>query len=138
MQQSLVDEFLLIDDAQERLALIVDRARHAPRLPPEDRVPDHQVRGCTSAVWLIGRVQAGRCHFRADADSPLVRGLVLFVADYFNNSPPAEILAASIDPLSALGLTKNLSPTRRNGLAAVHAAIRAFAQTQLSAPAAPP
>ena len=35
------------------------------------------------------------------------------------------------DPLAALDLTKNLSPTRRNGLASARATIRAFAEKNL-------
>ncbi len=131
MQQSSVDEFLHFDDAHERLAAIVDRARRSPRLAPDERSPAHHVRGCASAVWLIPELRDARCHFRADADSPLIRGLVVLLADYFSDSTPAEILAADTNPLAALDLIKNLSPTRRHGLAAVHATIRAFAQSVL-------
>lgn len=133
MQQSLLDDLLLIDDAQERLALVVDRARATPRFTADERSPVRLVRGCTSPVWLLPRYDAGLCHFRADADSPLVRGLVVLLADYFNHSTPAEILASDTDPLAVLGLSKNLSPTRLHGLAAVRAAIRAFAAAQLAA-----
>ena len=46
----------------------------------------------------------------------------------FNATPPAEILATDADPLEALDLMRNLSPTRRNGLAAVRATILDFAR----------
>ena len=36
------------------------------------------------------------------------------------------------DPLEALDLAKNLSPTRRNGLASARATIRAFATQHIS------
>jgi hypothetical protein len=38
------------------------------------------------------------------------------------------VAASTLEPLDALGVTRNLSPTRRNGLAAVRKAIAAFAQ----------
>lgn len=128
-QQSLLEGLALIDDPQERLAVAVDRSRRTPSLPAAQRTPEHRVPGCVSAVWLVATLHEGRCRFRADADSPLVRGLVLLLCDYFDGGSPAEIAAGDADPLDALDLTRNLSPTRRNGLAAVRAAIRRFAES---------
>lgn len=127
---ALVDDFAPIDDLQERLNLIVDRARRQPPLPPATRTDDHRVLGCVSAVWLTAEPRDGKLHFHADADSPLVRGLVLFVTDFFSGAPPAEIAASDADPLQALDLLKNLSPTRRNGLSAVRQRIRTLAASQ--------
>lgn len=126
-QQQLIDDYGLIENSQERLAAVVDQARRTAPLPATDRVDDHRVRGCVSSVWLVAELRAGHCHFRADADGPLVRGLVLLVCEFFNGAAPAEILADDADPLALLDLTRNLSPTRQNGLASLRAAIRAFA-----------
>ena len=46
----------------------------------------------------------------------------------------AESPSGRAEPLEALDLTRNLSPTRRNGLAAVRQAIRAFAQRAAAKP----
>lgn len=127
-QKSLLDDLAIIDDPQERLAAAVERARRRPPLAATERNPARRVPGCTSLVWLVPAFVDGRCHFRADADSPLVRGLVVLLADFFSGATPAEILAIEADPLETLGLTQHLSPTRRNGLAAVRAAIRAYAE----------
>lgn len=128
-QQSFLDDLLVIDDVQERLGAVVDRARRLPPLPPELRTDDRRVPGCVSAVWLAPELRDGRCHFRADADSPLVRGLVRLLCDAFDGGTPAEIAASTVEPLEVLDLARNLSLTRRNGLAAVRAAIRAFAES---------
>lgn len=69
----------------------------------------------------------GGCRFRSDADSPLVRGLVTLLSDFFSDLTPAEILKTDVDPLELLDINRSLSPTRRHGLAAVIAAIRSFA-----------
>jgi cysteine desulfuration protein SufE len=129
VQQQLLDDFLLIENAQERLSAVVDRARRRLPLPAAERTDVHRVPGCVSQVWLVGELRDGRCNFRCDADGPLVKGLVAFLCDFFSDAAPAEILAGDADPLAALDLLENLSPTRRNGLAAVRAAIRAFAQS---------
>jgi cysteine desulfuration protein SufE len=113
---------------QERLAVVVDRGRRLPALPAADRTDAHRVAGCVSVVWLVGELRSGVCHFRSDAESPLVRGLVAFVCEFFTGATPAEILASDLDPLAAGGIAPHLSPTRQNGLAAVRAAIRSFAR----------
>ena len=126
-QQQLVDDFAIIEDAQERLSAVIDRAKHLPPLPAADRTEDHRVSGCVSQVWVVGELRGGRCFFRCDADGPLVKGLVAFLCEYFSGAIPTEIAASDADPLEALGLMSNLSPTRHNGLAAVRARIRELA-----------
>jgi len=132
-RQALIEDHLLIENPQERLAAVVDRARRRPPLPADERTDVHRVPGCVSQVWLVGELRDGRCHFRCDADGPLVKCLVAFLCDYFSGATPTEILADSTDPLAALDLLKNLSPTRQNGLAAVHTTIRTIAKRYLLA-----
>ncbi|MEY3775522.1 MAG: Cysteine desulfuration protein SufE [Verrucomicrobiota bacterium] len=127
-RQALIEDHLLIENPQERLAAVVDRARRRPPLPADERTEAHRVPGCVSQVWLIPELRDGCCHFRCDADGPLVKGLVAFLCDYFSGATPAEILADTTDPLAALDLLKNLSPTRQNGLAAVRRAISTIAK----------
>jgi cysteine desulfuration protein SufE len=132
-QQQLAADLAIIDDVQERLAAVVDRAKKRPPFPAAERTDEFRVRGCVSVVYLAGTIDAaGRCQFRCDADSPLVRGLVVLLCDFFSGATPAEIMASDADPLAALALTKNLSPTRQNGLASARAAIRAFAAAHLA------
>lgn len=126
-QQQLLDDLNLIEDAQERLAIVVDRARKLAPLPEMHRTDDYRVPGCVSQVWLVSELRDGRCHFQCDADGPLVKGLVALVCDFYSDTAPADIIADDTDPLTELRLLANLSPTRRNGLAAVRAAIKRFA-----------
>ena len=136
-QQSLVDGFLHHHDRHERLSAIVERSRRVHHLTAAERIPQNRVIGCSSSVWLIPTISDGRCHFRSDADSPVVRGLVALLADFFNGATPLEITTSDADPLEVLDLKRGLTPTRRNGLAAVSAAIHAFAKSQLNS-AIPP
>ena len=131
--QQLVEDLAVLDDPQERLALVVDRARRAPPLAAADRSDANRVRGCVSVVWLVGELREGGCFFRCDAESPVVRGLVALLCEFFSGFAPEVIADTAVDPLETLGLLKNLSPTRRNGLAAARHAIRAFAAAQRGA-----
>lgn len=129
--QQLTDDLAIIDDPQERMALIVDRAKKLPPLAESERTESHRVRGCISLVYLVGEVREGHCSFRCEADSPLVRGLVALLCSFYSGATPAEIVASNADPIEALGLHQSLSPTRRNGLASARATIRAFAEAQV-------
>jgi cysteine desulfuration protein SufE len=129
-QQRLVDELAVFEDPHERLTAVIDRAKKRAALPADQRIEANRVGGCVSVVWLTAEFRTGQCHFHADAEGPLVRGLVVLLADFFSGATPDDIATTTADPLQALDLTRNLSPTRRNGLAATRAAIQAFAQRQ--------
>jgi cysteine desulfuration protein SufE len=126
-QTQMIEDLTIIDDPQERLSLVVDRARKRPPLPEAERTEAHRVKGCISQAWLVGERRDGRCYFRCDADSPLVRGLLVLLCDLYSDAAPAEIVATEPALIEELGLARNLSPTRLNGLRSVRAAIRDFA-----------
>jgi cysteine desulfuration protein SufE len=128
-QRLLADDLSVIPDVHERLSHVVGLAHKTARLPEAERSDANRVRGCVSAVWLVGEVREGRCWFRGDADGPLVRGLVAFLCDFFSGNTADEIVSSDADPLGALGLVRNLSPTRQNGFASVRQAIRKFAES---------
>lgn len=128
----LADDLAVVDDPQERLSLVVDRARRMAPLPAAERLEANRVPGCVSVVWLVGELRDGCCRFRCHAESPVVHGLVALLCEFFTGFAPELIANSDADPLEALGLVQNLSPTRRNGLAAARAAIKAFAQRQIS------
>ncbi|HVZ64263.1 MAG TPA: SufE family protein [Lacunisphaera sp.] len=125
--RQLVEDYSLIDDPQERLAAVVDAARRMPPLDAIHRTERNRVPGCVSQAWLVAEVRDGRCHFRADADSPLVRGLVKLLCDFYSGATPLEVTMTEPNLLDELGLARNLSATRLNGLRSVRAKIREFA-----------
>jgi len=96
-------------------------------LPDNERTEANRVKGCISQAWLASEVRDGRCYFRCDADSPLVRGLLALLCDLYSEASPAEVAATEPALFEELNLARNLSPTRLNGLRSVRAAIRAFA-----------
>lgn len=126
-QRQLIEDYAIIPDPQERLAAVVDHARRRPPLAETERTEAHRVKGCVSQAWIVGEVRDGRCHFRSDADSPLVRGLLVLLCDFYSDATPADVVATEPALLEELGLAKNLSPTRLNGLRSVRAKIREFA-----------
>ncbi|SDR78600.1 cysteine desulfuration protein SufE [Opitutus sp. GAS368] len=133
-QSQLVADYEIIPDPQERLAAVVDQARKRPPLPDTARTEANRVKGCVSLAWIVGELRDGRCFFRSDADSPLVRGLLVLLCDFYSGATPAEVMATEPALLEELGLARNLSPTRLNGLRSVRAKIREFAAAAAQAP----
>jgi cysteine desulfuration protein SufE len=128
-QRRFADDLLLIPDPQERLAAIVDRVKTRPPLPAAERTEASRIKGCVSLAWLVGEHRDGFCHFRSDADSPLVRGLLALLTDLHSGAVPADILGTELTLLADLELDRLISPTRLNGLRSAVAALRAFAAT---------
>lgn len=126
-QQQMIDDLALIEDSQERLSAVVDRAKSRPPLIEADRTEANRVRGCVSLAWIVGEMRDNCCHFRCDADSPLVRGLLVLLCDLYSGATATEVAVTEPVLLEKLGLAQNLSPTRLNGLRSVRAKIRDFA-----------
>lgn len=128
-QQAFIERFSVIDDAHERLAALVAHKPPLAALGESERTEANLVRGCVSRVWLACSLENGRCRFRMDADSSMVKGLVGVLCTVYENALPEEIIATEPEVFDALGIVRNLTPTRLNGLASVRRAIRAFAES---------
>lgn len=126
-QADLIARYAIIPDAQERLAVIIARKPAVPPVPEAARTEELLVPGCQSRVWLRGRLEEGRCRFEMEAESALVKGLVGLLCDFYDNAPADEVASVEPELLEQMGIARNLTPTRLNGLAAVRNAIRAFA-----------
>ena len=131
-QTALIARFAIIEDSHERLAAIIARGQKWPASGRAERVEANRVAGCVSPVWLVGSVENGRCRFLMTADSPLVQGLAALYCELYDNGTAAEIVSVEPILLEQLGLNRQLSPTRLNGLANVRRVIREFAARQLA------
>ena len=129
-RNELIAELEPFSDHHERFQYVIDRAKSAPALPAELKLEAFLIEGCTSNLWLVPSVEDGVCRFRCDADSPLVRGLLVLLCDFYSGATPAEVAATEPALIAPLGLDRNLSPTRLNGLRSVRARIRDFAAAQ--------
>ncbi len=128
----LVARFSIIEDLHERLAAVTERARKLPTLADAEKIDAHRVQGCVSRVWLVGSMEGGRCRFRLDADSALVKGLAALLCEVFDDGEARDIVHFESTVLNALRLSENLSPTRRQGLSQVQRAMREFAAGALA------
>jgi cysteine desulfuration protein SufE len=127
-QNTLVQKYSIIPDPQERLSAISARKLSIDPLPTNQKIDASLVPGCVSRVWLSRSMEDGRCRFRMDAQSALVKGLAGTLCELYDNALPQEIVETQIDVLEQLGIARNLSPTRLNGLTNVAEYMRDFAR----------
>lgn len=133
-QQEIVDEFAMFSDWSERYQYLIDLGKRLPPYPDADRSDSWRVLGCQSMVWLKPEGTRESMHFAATSDSAIVCGLIALVLRVYSGRPAAEIVATQPQFIEGIGLSGHLSPTRKNGLAAMLTKIREYAQATLAPP----
>ena len=118
-QAAIAEEFAFFGDWSERYQYLIDLGRKLPAFPEADKTEEHRLHGCQSMVWIVPEGDAQRLDFRAVSDSAIVSGLVYLALRVYSGRGAEEILATEPDYIAGIGLSRHLSPTRSNGLAAV-------------------
>lgn len=126
-------ELQLFPDAHSRLEYLIDEAREMESLPAELCTEDHRIEGCLSNLWFTAERRDGRCWFRCEADSLVVKSIAGLLCRFYTGATPEDILALDPSFLREAGITEHLSYNRRNALTKVWARIRACAEAGLAA-----
>jgi cysteine desulfuration protein SufE len=126
-QQELVGALSRIRNSQERFAYIVQRGRSNAALDAAVRTDSFRIEGCLAKLWFVPGFEAGRCVFRTDSDSAIVKGIAAILSDFYSGHSPEEILASDPAFLERVGITQHLTPNRRNSLSRIWERIRDFA-----------
>jgi len=126
-QQAIADEFAFFGDWSERYQYLIDLGRRLPPFPEEWKTEANRLQGCQSMVWIVPKGDESRLEFHAISDSSIVSGLIYLALRVYSGRSAAEILATTPDYIEKIGLSKHLSPTRSNGMAALLAFIQARA-----------
>jgi cysteine desulfuration protein SufE len=143
--EELVDSFAFLDDWEDRFRYLIDLGRKLAPMDPALKTEETKVRGCTSQVWIVDRVEPasepGRpptLHFIADSDAHIVKGLIAALLAIYDGRTPQEILAIDIkDAIARLGFAQALSPNRANGLFSMVERIRALAAREAAGASTP-
>jgi cysteine desulfuration protein SufE len=128
----LIDTFDALGDWESQCDYLIDLGSELPDLPPAARTEANRVRGCQSNVWLVADVKPTAppvIEITADSDSMIVRGLIAVLLIAYSGRTPQQILETDIRQLFArLGLNRQLSSARRNGLEGMVKRIKAIAE----------
>ena len=129
-QASIADEFSFFGDWSERYQYLIDLGRKLPTFPEEWKTEEHRLHGCQSMVWIVAEGNADKMVFHAISDSAIVSGLIFLALRVYSGRSAEEILATEPRYLHEIGLSRNLSPTRSNGVAAMLKLIQDTARAQ--------
>ena len=115
-----LDTFQNTASWEQRARLLMQWGDRLPALSDVDKVEANRVHGCESQVWLVGALQDGHWQFSASSDARLIRGLVALLLARVNGLSAAELQQVDLpDWFNQLGLSRQLSSSRSNGLNAV-------------------
>jgi cysteine desulfuration protein SufE len=128
-KDELLAELALFPDPLARLEYLIDEARAMESLPPDLCTEDRLVEGCMSNLWFLAERRDGRCWFRCQADSLVVKSIAGLLCRFYSGAAPAEILALDPSFLREAGITEHLSTNRRNALTKVWSRIRTCAES---------
>jgi len=130
--QEVTDAFELLETWEERFELIADIARDLVPLTDAERTDANLVPGCDTRTWLTGHLSDGVppiLVLSADAETPLIRGLVAVLLKPFEGKTPAEVLETDPYPfVKRLGLDTALSLKRRTGMDAFFERVKGIAR----------
>ena len=130
-QNQLAKTLGALPTAQDRLAYVVGCGRAAAALDDVLKTDSFRVEGCLAKVWFVPEFKQGRCHFKTDSDSAIVKGIAVLLCDFYSGRTPEEIAQTQPAFLEKFGITQHLTPNRRNGLAKIWSGIESFARARL-------
>jgi len=128
--QAAVEQFHQAGGWEQRARLLMQWAERLPPMAQADKVEANRVAGCESTVWLMAQPVGERLHFTAASEARLIRGLLALLLIRIDGLSPGELDQLDLPAwFEQLGLGRQLSPSRSNGLNAVLKRMR-----QLAAP----
>ena len=126
-----LEAFQAVGSWEQRARMLMQWGERLPALADADKIDANLVQGCESLVWLVGHLEDGHWQFAASSDARMIRGLVALLLARVNGLSAAQLQAVDLPEWFAqLGLSRQLSPSRSNGLNAVLQRMRALSLTQ--------
>ena len=111
---------------EETFKTLVMLSKTLERLADPDKSDENKIKGCESAVWLLEHKEGELCHFRADSDAKLMRGVLVAILSLVNGKTKAQIQAMDLKAeLAELNLSSYLTTSRTNGVLAILSFIQA-------------
>ncbi|HUD82744.1 MAG TPA: SufE family protein, partial [Candidatus Saccharimonadales bacterium] len=89
-QKQLAKALGALPTAQDRLAYVVGCGRAAAPLDEVLKTESFRVEGCLVKIWFVPEFKQGRCHFKADSDSAIVKGIAVLLCDFYSGQTPEE------------------------------------------------
>lgn len=119
----IIETFDFLMEWDDRYRFLEELGSKLGSVPAEQKIDANIVHGCASNVWVIGHPGEDsdpRFYFEAEAEQPIIRGLVYLILQIFADKTPEGILQTNIDDtLTRLHLDDHLSTQRHIGMYAL-------------------
>lgn len=118
--QQALQAFAQCQGWEQRARLLMQWGEQLEPLDDADKTEANRVHGCESRVWLVADQVEGQWRFKASSDARLLRGLLALLLVRVQGLPSTQLAELDLrDWFTQLGLARQLSPSRSNGLHAV-------------------
>ncbi|WP_417660200.1 SufE family protein [Pseudomonas sp.] len=115
-----LDTFQQAGSWEQRARLLMQWGEKLAPLSEAQHTEQNLVHGCESKVWLAAEHTEQRWQFYAASEARLIRGLLALLLVRVNGLDSAALAQLDLsDWFNQLGLSRQLSPSRSNGLNAV-------------------
>ncbi len=127
----VAEVFEFLEEWTDRYQHIIEMGSKSLPMPEYLKSESNRVLGCQSTVFLDLRAKPGspeRIEFLADSDAEVVRGLTALLQTLFSGQLARQVRDFDVEGFfRRIGLDKNLSMGRRNGLSEMTKRIQTFA-----------
>ncbi|WP_426809433.1 SufE family protein [Pseudomonas sp. WOUb67] len=116
---------------EQRARLLMQWGDRLEPLTEADKTEANRVHGCESLVWLVAEQAEDLWQFKASSDARLLRGLLALLLVRVQGLTREELAGLDLrEWFTQLGLERQLSPSRSNGLHAVLQRMAELASTR--------
>jgi len=127
IQDELIADFALFDDAISQYEYIIDLGKELSPLAEQYKVEDNVVKGCQSTVWLRAFEKDDKVRFEADSNTQITKGIISLLVKVLDNQSPADIINSDLYFIDKIDLRSHLSSQRSNGLNAMLKQMKLYA-----------
>lgn len=115
----IANAFEAIGDDKLRYKQLLFMANQASPMDPSSCIPENQVPGCLSTVYVDGTAETNgdstTIHFKGDSDGLLTKGLVALLVRGLSGNTAADIQLVDPAFIETTGISASLTPGRNNG-----------------------
>lgn len=121
----VLEQFTQARGWEQRARLLMQMGDTLEPLSEAEKVEANRVHGCESLVWLVAEHSGSQWRFKASSDARLLRGLLALLLIRVQGLSSEELAQVDLrEWFTQLGLERQLTPSRSNGLHAVLHAIK--------------
>lgn len=131
IEQEIVDEFELFDDAMDKYEHIIDTGKELPAMEEKYKTDASLVQGCQSKVWLRSFEEGGKVYFEADSNTVITKGIIAMLVKVLSGNEANFIVNHPLSFIHQTDLRGHLTSQRSNGLTAMINKMKALAKSYL-------